>query len=195
MSFWAWFISRSIMSSRFIRVVAGVKTSLLSKEEENFILRAPHFVCPFTPYIGGRSGHFYLGRRLLGTTPQRRLVCDDPSWPLHSLRWAPAQQWDRGSRGSSLFQFWGTAVPHSTAAAPFYLPRGPSSSTPLPTLISCWCFGNSHPSGRDAVPRGRDPAVLCMESRTQRRLVSRSGGERGPARMPCLKSLLVCRIS
>lgn len=81
------------------------------------------------------------------------------------------------------------------AAAPFYLPRGPSSSTLLPTLISCCCFGNSHPSGRDAVPRGRDPAVLCMESRTQRRLVSRSGGERGPARMLCLKSLLVCHIS
>lgn len=125
LSFYDWLLSRSIMSSRFIRVVAGVKTSLLSKEEENFILRAPHFVCPFTPSIGGRSGHFYLGRRLLGTTPQRTLVCADPSRPLHSRRWAPAQQWDRGSRGSSLFQFWGTAVPHSMQLRHFTFPGVP----------------------------------------------------------------------
>lgn len=94
---------------------------------------------------------------------QCTIICLSPS--CIQFFWVTTQKWNRRVTWKFCLSFRGTAVPYSIAAAPFYIPRGPSSSTPLPTLTICWCFGNSHPSGREAGPHGRDTTVLCVEFR------------------------------
>ena len=146
-SFYDWFISFSIMSSRFIHVGTYCRISFFLKGEQ-YSIYIPHFLYPFIcqqtfsmlPYLGCVNSAA-VNIRVLTSLWYSDSVLLDKYLEMGLL-----------DHMVVLFLiFWGTCITFSIAAAPFYIPtnsvQGFQFYTPSPALVTLfYFFYNSHPS-------------------------------------------------